>query len=170
MVYNKPMPMEREVSGMSELIFKSFEVARGMFVKNVDSLDESLVDVQPDGFNNTIHWHVGHVLTVAEQFMFGYPKKSTNLPANYIEIFGAGTKPADWQGDVPSIQELSVQLKDQVKRMKEIPVESFSKTLKTPFLGLETFGELANFAIFHEANHLGQILAMKRVVQTAQDK
>lgn len=155
---------------MSEILFKSFEFARNRFVKTVDELTESVVDVQPAGFNNTIHWQVGHVLTVAEQFLFGFPKKSTNLPANYLEIFGSGTKPADWNGDVPSVKELSVQLKEQIQRMKEIPAESFNEKLKSPFLGLETFGEVAHFGIFHEAAHLGQIQAMKRVIESAQVK
>ncbi|MFJ7728722.1 DinB family protein [Neobacillus sp. NPDC097160] len=152
---------------MSELLFKSLELTRSFLIKNVESLDEAIVDIQPQGFNNTIHWHVGHVLTVAEQFMFGFPKKSTNLPANYMEFFATRTKPADWQGDVPSIQELTAQLKEQIKRIKEIPGESFNEKLKTPFLGQETFGELANFAVFHESLHLGQIQAMKRVIEAA---
>lgn len=59
---------------MSELLFKHFEVTRNFLLKNIDALDEAIVDVQPEGFNNTIHWHIGHVLTVAEQFMFGFPK------------------------------------------------------------------------------------------------
>jgi len=155
---------------MSELLFKSFELTRSYFIKIVEALDEAILDVQPHGFNNTIHWHVGHVLTVAEQFMFGFPKKSTSLPANYMEFFATGTKPADWQGDVPSVQELSAQLKEQMKRIKEIPAESFNEKLKTPFLGQETFGELANFAIFHESLHLGQMHSMKRVIEAANAK
>jgi len=155
---------------MSELLVKSFELTRSKLVRYVETLDEAKVDVQPEGFNNTIHWHVGHVLTVAEQFMFGFPKKSTNLPVNYMELFATGTKPADWNGEVPSIQELAEQLKEQLQRIKEIPGEGFTERLKTPFLGQETFGELANFAIFHEANHLGQVQAMKRVIEEATTK
>jgi uncharacterized damage-inducible protein DinB len=155
---------------MSELLLKHFELTRNYLLKNVAALDESTVDVQPDRFNNTLHWQVGHILTVAEQFMFNYPKKSTNLPANYLELFGKGTKPADWQGDVPSVQELSAQLADQLERIKRIPVESFAVTLPKPFMGQETFGQLTNFAIFHETMHLGQIQAMKRVVQAAVTK
>jgi uncharacterized damage-inducible protein DinB len=149
---------------MSQLFFKHFEVARNNFIKTVDSFDEAITDIQPQGFNNNLHWHVGHVLTVTEQFLFGFPKKTAYLPANYLELFGNGTKPAVWQGDVPSVKELSHQLKDQLKRVKEIPVESFQQQLKTPFLGQETFAELANFSIFHETLHLGQIQAMKRVI------
>lgn len=153
---------------MSDLLLKSFELTRNNVVKEIDGLTESTADVQPEGFNNTIHWHIGHILTVAEQFMFGFPKKSTHLPVNYLELFGNGTKPADWQGDVPSVQELTAQLKEQLKRIKEIPAEQFNERLKTPFLGQETFGELTSFGIFHETYHLGQIHAMKRIVGAAQ--
>jgi uncharacterized damage-inducible protein DinB len=152
---------------MSELVFKNFELTRNFFLKNVEAYNDAIVDVQPEGFNNTIHWHVGHVLTVAEQFMFGFPNKSTSFPANYMELFATRTKPADWQGDVPSVQELTTQLREQLNRIKEIPAEALLERLKQPFLGCETFGELTNFAIFHEANHLGQIHAMKRVIEAS---
>ena len=39
---------KREGNGMSELLFKSYEVARGQFVKNVDALEESILDIQPE--------------------------------------------------------------------------------------------------------------------------
>jgi hypothetical protein len=152
---------------MSELLIKNFKFTRGKFVNFVVDLEEGIAGVQPEGFNNTIHWHVGHVLTVAEQMMFGFPKKSTQLPANYMALFATGTSPADWEGDVPPVQELIAQLQEQLTRINEIPVESFNQRLKTPFLGQETFGELANFAIFHESIHLGQMQAMKRVIKTA---
>ncbi|MCM3117970.1 DinB family protein [Neobacillus sp. MER 74] len=150
---------------MSKLLFKHFELIRGRFVNFVGDLEEGTAGIQPNGFNNTIHWHVGHVLTVAEQFMFGFPKKTTQLPANYMQLFATGTSPAAWEGDVPSVQELIIQLQDQLARIKEIPVESFNQRLKTPFLGQETFGELANFALFHEGIHLGQMQAMKRIIK-----
>jgi uncharacterized damage-inducible protein DinB len=155
---------------MSERLFKNMELTRSFILKSISTLDEAIVDVQPEGFNNTIHWHIGHILTVAEQFMFGFPKKSTHLPANYMELFGSGTKPADWQGEVPSVKELSAQLNDQLKRMKEVPAESLNEKLQKPFLGQETYGELANFNLFHEALHLGQIQTMKRVIEIAQAK
>ncbi|MED4207181.1 DinB family protein [Neobacillus mesonae] len=155
---------------MSELLIKSYETARRFFIKNVEALDESILHVQPEGFNNSIHWHVGHVLTVAEQFVFGFPKKSNNLPANYLELFGNGTKPADWNEDIPSVKDLTAQLEDQIKRIKEIPANSFDQKLLEPFLGQETVGELTSFAVFHEALHLGKIQEMKRVIEIAGSK
>ncbi|MEH6891834.1 DinB family protein [Bacillus sp. JJ864] len=150
---------------MNKLVFKQFQMTRGYFIKNVESLSKEIVNVQPDGFNNTIQWHIGHVLTVAEQFMLGFPYKTTHLPANYIELFGNGTKPADWKEDVPTVDKLIIELKDQLVRLQQIPAERLNETLEKPFMGLETFGELTALTLMHEANHLGQIQAMKRIIE-----
>lgn len=154
---------------MSELLMKQFTLTRNNTIKKIESLNSGIVDVQPEGFNNTIHWMIGHVLTVAEQFMFGYPKKSQFLPENYLQLFGNGTKPADWNGDVPSVETMLQQLKDQFNRIKEIPAERYNIVLEKPILGLETVGELANMAIFHEANHMGQIHTMARLIEYNQE-
>ncbi|HDX9579460.1 TPA: DinB family protein [Bacillus pseudomycoides] len=150
---------------MNNLIYKQFELTRSYFIKNVESLSEEIVNIQPNGFNNTIHWHIGHVLTVAEQFMFGFPQKTNHLPANYIELFGNGTKPADWKDDVPTVDKLIIELKDQSVRLQQIPAERLNETLEKPFMVFETVGELAGLTLMHEANHLGQIQAMKRIIE-----
>ncbi|MBT2618445.1 MULTISPECIES: DinB family protein [unclassified Bacillus (in: firmicutes)] len=152
---------------MNQLIFKQFEMTREYFIKNVESISMELKDVQPDGFNNTIHWHTGHVLTITEQTMFGFPNVTTHLPTNYIKLFGNGTKPADWTGNIhiPAMDQLVVQLKDQLTRLKQIPPEQLDQDLDTPFLGCNTVGELAGLTLMHEATHMGQIQAVKRMIE-----
>lgn len=152
--------MEEE-TGMSHLLFDQFELTRSLFLKEIESLPKDLLDLQPKGLNNTIHWHIGHVLTVTEQFMFRFPKKSTFLPESHMMFFANGTKPSDWESGVPSVEVLIEQLKGQLIRIKEIPVESFDYKFSKPVMGFESFGGLATMALFHEANHLGQIHSMK---------
>lgn len=147
------------------LMYTQFNTTRNMLLKNISDLDPKSIDVQPIGFNNTIHWHIGHVLTVTEQFMFGYPDQSDSIPANYKDLFGPGTKPADWPDDVPSVEELTGHLKEQLERLNAIPEEKFNEKLPKPFLGNETVGELAVMSAFHEANHLGRIHAMEKVTK-----
>jgi hypothetical protein len=150
---------------MSEILFKQYNLTRDRFIKRVQNINPEIVDIQPKGFNNSIHWMVGHVLTVAEQFLFGFPANSTHLPENYKELFGSGTKPADWTGDVPSVSLLVEQLAEQLKRINQIPVSQLADKLEKPFLGCETFGELAGFGAYHEALHLGQIQTLTRLLE-----
>ncbi|MDQ0217626.1 DinB family protein [Peribacillus cavernae] len=149
---------------MSELLFKQFELTRNNLLDEVSALNPAIFDIQPEGFNNTIHWHIGHVLTMAEQLVFGFPKESNNLPENYVGLFGYGTKPSDWQGEVPAVEQLVEQLKEQAVRLQQIDADRLQVELKEPFLGLTTFGEIANMTVFHEAYHLGQIHAMNRFI------
>jgi uncharacterized damage-inducible protein DinB len=150
---------------MDQLVFKQFEMTREYFSKVIESVSKEQADVQPDGFNNTIHWHTGHILTITEQTMFGFPHLTTHLPTNYLELFGTGTKPADWIGDIPAMDQLIEQLKDQLTRLKQIPIEQLDQDLDTPFLGCKTVGELAGLTLMHEAAHTGQIQAMKRMIE-----
>lgn len=150
---------------MNQLVFKQFEMTREYFIKNVESVSKEQTDVQPDGFNNTIHWQAGHVLTITEQTMFGFPHETTHLPMNYMEFFGNGTKPDDWTRNIPAMDQLIVQLKGQLTRLKQIPTEQLNQDLDTPFLGCTTVGELAGLTLMHEATHMGQIQAMKRMIE-----
>ncbi|MBM7662997.1 putative damage-inducible protein DinB [Bacillus mesophilus] len=145
---------------------KQFKITRGQVVKFVKELNRDFFDVQPEGFNNTIHWHVGHVLLSAENFMFGFPKKSTNLPLYYTELFGMGTKPSDWQGEIPTLEELIQQLEDQSSRIQDLPMSFYEEKLpfNFPVGDIKTFGELFGFMLYHEAEHLGQMKAMKRII------
>ncbi|MEC5423217.1 DinB family protein [Virgibacillus sp. C22-A2] len=150
---------------MSNVLLKQFAFTRNALLSELEKIDAELVDVQPDVFNNTIHWQVGHILTAAEQFLFGFPSKTQHLPENYPALFGYGTKPSDWPSEVPSVAELTEQLRDQLKRVMQIPEEQFEVKLDKAFLGQETFGGLATLAVFHEANHSGQIHSMSLVVK-----
>jgi len=150
---------------MSQYLLKQFELLKVRFLGDLEDVTDDIVTIKPGGFNNTILWHVGHVVTVNEQFMFGYPKKSTFLPEHYLNLFAKGTSPADWNGEIPSLKDLVNQFTVQVSRIQQIPVERFNERLKQPFLGLESFGDITNLALFHIAYHLGQIHAMKLMLQ-----
>jgi uncharacterized damage-inducible protein DinB len=158
--------VEHTIGGdhMGELIKKEFELLRTRLYPRVEEIADNVFDIQPEGFNNTIHWHVGHILTVTEGFLFA---ENGQLPAEYKELFAPKTKPSDWKGEVPSIATLVQELKKQHERINDIPNERFNELLPEPKLGCTTVGELAGFTFYHETYHFGQIHAMKRLIETA---
>ncbi|WP_458414628.1 DinB family protein [Schinkia sp. CFF1] len=146
---------------MADLIKKQFGLSRSSIFKTIEQAQENIFDVKPKGYNNTIHWQLGHVLVVAEQFLFG---GASQLPNEYKALFGNGTNPSEWKGEVPTVETLVGQLKEQLQRIQDIPNERFQEKLPEQFLGNNTFGELASLGAFHECYHSGQIHAMKRVL------
>ncbi|GAB3061741.1 DinB family protein [Virgibacillus ainsalahensis] len=143
-----------------------FEYTRNTFLDFAGNLDEKTADNQARYFNNTIRWHVGHVLVTAESLLFGYPKQSTNFPKEYEALFGTGTRPADWSIEPPALPELIKLLEEQKRRVQELSDDFFTQDLPytLPFGNFKTYGDIFNMILQHENEHLGKMKAMKQVV------
>lgn len=152
---------------MQHYLHKQYARTRQGLFEEIEQLYPAIVDVQPEGFNNTIRWHIGHILTLTEDMLFGYPEQSKYLPENYLSLFGDGTKPAEWTGDVPDLEKLSAHLTEQFERIKQLPASSFDSNLEEPVYDQETFGELVDLSAFHETYHAGQIHAMQLSIKAA---
>ncbi|MBB6444010.1 DinB family protein [Bacillus benzoevorans] len=148
---------------MSELLKKQFNLGRTGLFPNLEGLTDEQADVQLVQLPNTIRWQAGHILTAAENFLFG---TESQLPEEYQALFGYGSKPSAWNGEVPSIEILIGELKGQLERINAIPNERFEENLPEPILGNATYGELFSFTAFHELTHIGQIHTMQKLVQS----
>jgi uncharacterized damage-inducible protein DinB len=150
---------------MNFFLIAQFKMFRGRLHQFLESVSESTADQMPKGFNNTIRWNIGHILTAADGF-FGLKM----LPGNYKELFWAGTKPADWTGDVPSLDTLDSQLREQEAQIEEIIANQLNEKLQQPIqfpngLKINTFGEVTAFNNAHEGIHMGYMNALKRAIE-----
>ncbi|GED17305.1 DinB family protein [Aneurinibacillus migulanus] len=153
----------------NEFVMKQFAIARSRLLSALENVTEEAASQKPEGFNNNIHWHAGHILLVTEKFFFKAPTGASELPELYDEYFANGTKPEDWKSMPPSLQEIIELLTNQEKRIKETGITNLDRELDSPLnfksgLKMGTTGELANMAIYHEGVHTGYIYAMKRLV------
>lgn len=145
---------------MSELLKKAIIRTRDMLQKTLDGVTPEILETIPEGFNNNIHWQVGHILVAGDTF---YNNGQGNLEVEK-SFFAPGTKPADWKGDVPSLNILLSKLNEQTEQLLQLTDEQLNEKLAKPFLGNETRGDLMAMGAFHEAMHLGQIQMLKRLV------
>ncbi|MGP4040128.1 DinB family protein [Gracilibacillus sp. D59] len=146
-------------------IFDQYKLTRDLFTDSISSVSKDLIDLHPPGFRNTIHWQIGHVLVIAEEIA-NFPHRSkSSLPDDYKKLFGRGTKPNEWPQNVPSMEQLIIDLQDQVNRIGKISPEEAQERLTEPFDGIDRFEEFASLGLFYEAMHLGQILAMQRILK-----
>lgn len=145
---------------------KQFALTRNTLLGFVKNLDENVADIQPDHFNNTLRWHIGHILVSAEGFLFGYPKKTTSIPEAYNNLFSTGTKPADWTTEAPNLSDLINHLEDQQKQINDLSKDYFEQPIPftLPFGDFRTYGDIFDFVLVHEADHVGQMKAMKKIV------
>ncbi len=145
-------------------LMNHFRMFRGSLYLHLESTSEKVASEVPQGFNNNIRWHAGHILTVADAF-FGLK----SVPKEYQTLFGPGSKPADWSGEVPSLEKLISQLREQESQAKEKIMPKLHEALPTAFqirdLEIKTFGEVAAFNNVHEAMHISSIQAFKRMIE-----
>ncbi|MFA1819772.1 DinB family protein [Virgibacillus oceani] len=147
-------------------MFNHFNYTREATLGVVKGLDESKVDSQPEKINNTLRWHVGHILVTAEALLLGFPNHSKNIPEEYKDLFSTGTKPADWPEKVPSLSEIISHLKEQQKRINDLNADFFDQDLpfELPFGNFKTYGDIFLMITQHEAEHIGQMKVLNMLV------
>ncbi|MBB6671227.1 DinB family protein [Cohnella nanjingensis] len=157
---------------MSHIVLQSAPSVRQLAIGQLQAIPEERFDIRPEGWNNTIRWHAGHLaywMDTTFSLCFG---KASTLPADYAAFFASGTKPADWTAAPPTKEALIGQLTAQLGRMSEIRPEDLDAALGAPLevgpLKFETAGTLYNFQLMHEAMHLGKITSLLTSVEKQQ--
>lgn len=154
---------------MSQSIIHTGKVLRQIMIGQLQDVSESQMDIQPEGFHNTVRWNIGHMVYWLDKYSslsFGSPSA---IPAQYETLFNSGTKPSDWTVTPPSKAELLAMLSDQLSSLSDLAPEMLEQRLQAPFemgpFQFVTAGELFNFALIHEALHLGVISSQLKLIK-----
>ena len=125
-------------------------------------------DTQPTGFSNTIRWNAGHIYVILEYFVNLIDKEYEIVNAEWTPLFVRGSSPANWEGAIPSNEEIVVALTDQTTRLTKFLAGRLEEPLDNPMnLGdndMETIGALILFAVWHEGLHAGLIDGLNRTL------
>ncbi|QRG70367.1 DinB family protein [Brevibacillus choshinensis] len=154
---------------MSQSVIHTSKVLRQIVIGQVQAISDEQFDVQPNGFNNTIRWNVGHMIYWMDQFSTLCFDSPSFIPDHYQSLFNSGTKPSSWTIAPPSKEELLQFLSMQLSRFSELTPEILDAPLKSPFVmgpfHFDTAGELFNFALVHEGIHLGTVSSQLKAMQ-----
>lgn len=153
---------------MSDLfIFGLFERTRKSILGYTAELTPEQRSLVPNGFNNNIHWQLGHVIVIADAIVLGFAGHTSQIPAEYRTFFGPGTKPADWTTEAPAWEELLDVFAKQTQSLRETFAGQTNEPVanKENFAKAETVGNLLELNTMHESSHSGMINAMSRLVK-----
>ncbi|WP_227002635.1 DinB family protein [Salicibibacter kimchii] len=145
-----------------EQLFQQIDMIRQNTLNEMEGLSEQQADQMPAGFNNTIRWNLAHIYTVQNLLLSNYGGKNIETPSRYPELFAPGTKPADWEGEVPTLDEIKQHLENQPAKLKETLSGQLDNKAAKPFMSLPTVGEILNFTLYHEGMHVGVIKGIKK--------
>lgn len=147
---------------MEPYLASHMDTTRALTLKVLDATPEELADVVPQGYSNSIRWNLGHIVYIQERLAYEVGGQPIHLPEIYARLFAAGTKPADWQEQPPTLAEIREQLVAQTARIKESHQGDLNVPLPQPFtnksgITFDTVGGCLLFSFFHEALHLDTI-------------
>jgi len=146
-------------------VFETLNKHRNRLLKLAEGCPVDKRNTVPEHLNNSLHWQIGHVLTITERLIFGLTEQALSLPADYNNFFSSGTKPADWEEEPPAWDILITQLKEQPARIYELFQNNLETPVKENFLKAETVGELILASVIHEVSHLGNMSSMLKLLQ-----
>lgn len=150
---------------------KMFKYSRTSTLILLPKLEESLWDIQPENWPNTIRWNAGHVYAETERFLHDADNDYEITHPEWMDLFLDGSRPSEWteEDNVPSKNEIIEALKEQEKRIetffegkldnKADKVRDLNGTL------LDTVDAALQFVTWHEGIHLGVVKSLRLVLK-----
>ncbi len=151
----------------SMIALDHLRATRAHFVKVLNLLSTEQLNHIPAGFNNSIIWNIGHVVTTMNLLVY----KNSNLPMklddDFIACYRKGSKPngAIDNSEIKFISDILTQSVDQLT--DDWCAGKFEKytTYETSYgATLNNATEAIQFNTVHEAMHLGYVKAMSKLV------
>jgi len=148
---------------------KLFKYNRTSTLILLPKLEEELWDIQPDNWPNTIRWNAGHIYAEAEGFMHDADNNYVITHPEWLDLFLDGTRPSEWEGDVPTKAEIIEALREQETRLETFFADKYdnpaSHVRDLNGTLLDTVDASLQFITWHEGIHLGVMKSLRLVIK-----
>lgn len=149
---------------------KQFEVVkktRKFILNYIKELNNNQLNNIPVGFNNNIIWHLGHIIAAQQGICYrrgGLPYIMTEA---FFDIYKPGTKPEGIVNE-KEIENIKLQLIKTIDIMEEdYKMGKFSNIqawINRFDVSINNIDDTIEFLIMHDGLHIGNIMAMKKLV------
>lgn len=145
-----------------------FKYSRTSTLILLPKLEESIWDIQPENFPNTIRWNAGHIYAEAEGFLHDADNNYEIVHPNWMPLFLDGSRPSEWPEKVPSKDEIIQALIEQEKRIETFFKDKLNNKADhardVNGLILDTVDSSMQFVHWHEGIHLGILKSLRLVI------
>lgn len=142
-------------------LLADLEGARRFLLEKVAPVSEREARVIPPGFQNHLHWHLGHLLYVQSSALHVRAGDPPPVPKSFREYFGNGTSPAGYDSLVPDWDELLGRAREMSRGLPDRHGPRAGKPLQRPLklmnISAGTVGEAIPFLLVHEGDHLSRV-------------
>lgn len=134
----------------------------------IQTLSEEEAIRVPEGFRNSVHWNIGHLLHV--QLAHWFVRRGIPLPIDlgFRKYFREGMSPRDYDAYVPSFssllechREYSFDLARKFGNILDAPLSEPFEYLNTRFVSVQ---DDLLLLVFHEGEHYPKILRLLKAL------
>lgn len=151
----------------SESLVNTLLLCRGYLASHIAGLTEEQLLEVPEGNENNILWHMGHLLVSHCGMTYGRCGLDYPCPREFTALFKGGSKPADWS-ETPDIAKIKGLFKENmngiVEHYKNGDFENYDPQEMAPGMSLANIEEALGFVIIHESVHHGNIITIRRLI------
>lgn len=148
-------------------LLRNFSDLRSFSLKFVANVGAEAAMTVPDGFKNSLHWQVGHLLYTQDIALFGWCGLPSRLGRYFPEYFGRGTSPGDYDSLAPDWDDL-LSIADRESRALPEVLDRMGGALVKPVrlmdIGMGKAGETLPFLMAHEGEHIAHIKRLRAAV------
>ncbi|GAA4966548.1 DinB family protein [Algibacter aquimarinus] len=152
-----------------QFTFEVLHNIRPFFKNHIEN--NSLEDLNkiPNGYNNNIIWNIGHIVVTAQLLAYKLSGLPMAVSDEIVNKYRKDTKPEGpvSQDEVDEIKALLFSTAEKLESdyKNNVFKEYNAYTVSTTGNTLNNIDEALQFILFHEAMHLGYVLALVRAVK-----
>ena len=138
------------------------------FLSLIDGLTAQQLNEIPAGFNNNIIWNLGHLLASQQSICYVRSGNSMVIDEKYLRAYKPETKPGPFveEAEIEEMKKLFITAIDQFEKDYENGLFSSYTAFSSRYgINVNNIDEAISFLLFHEALHVGYIMAMKHAVR-----
>jgi len=148
-------------------IFDVLLQLRNNTLKRVETLSTEQLNRIPEGHNNNIIWHIGHMMASQQTLCYGRSGATPNLTTAFIEKYRKGTSPKGWDQPVtleeikPLFIATAEVFESDYKSGKFKAYEAYTTAAGATLTNID---EAITYSYGHENLHYGNILTLIKIV------
>lgn len=159
-----PCPL---VTPLVEFQLSLLERTRRRALEIADALTPAQALAVPKGFHNNVLWNLGHLIVSQQVLCYSKSGLAPRAPGYLMPLFGKGTSPAQWTGQIDAAEVRSWLLESAALLRADFEQHAF-KTYE-PYetssgAVLHNIGEALTYVLWHESQHLGVLTALRKLV------
>lgn len=147
--------------------FNLWEINRALLLEYFEHYSLDQLNKIPKGFNNNLIWNIGHVIVVQQALLYNSSNLSGYISDSLVNSYKPGTFPTGKtnQAEVDELKELLISLFEKTKTDYSNQVfNSFASRKTLIGLNMDSVEDAIIFNNYHEALHLGALMAIKKFV------